>query len=213
VDSFLLGADSRQAQVVLHWQYSGSTPTASALTAFCADWQAQNVAQLKYLMNNSNEYASTTMTDIASSTGKQGFLSTPVTGNLSGTLLPANVAFVMGHSIGRRYRGGKPRSYYPWGDGGKTGGANTWSAGFVTLCNTNFAAAVVAFVGATSGGTTISGLVSVSYYSGFTVVTSPTTGRSRNVPKLRAGGPVVDPVVTSTGSSTYGTQRRRLRTS
>jgi hypothetical protein len=51
--------------------------------------------------------------------------------------------------------------------------------------------------------------VNVSYYQGFTVVTDPITGRARNVPKLRSGGPLVDVISSVTARPIVGTQRRR----
>jgi hypothetical protein len=50
--------------------------------------------------------------------------------------------------------------------------------------------------------------VSLSYFSGFTVITSPTTGRARNVPTVRSS-PLIDPVVTLKTQTSIGTQRRR----
>jgi hypothetical protein len=52
--------------------------------------------------------------------------------------------------------------------------------------------------------------VNVSYYKGFTVVTSPTTGRARNVPTLRSA-PVVDAVTAQAVRTSIGTQRRRIQ--
>lgn len=211
-DSYLLGSATRSADTIMHWTYSGSAPSAANCASLAAAWQTEYAAQLKFLMNDNNALETTTFLDLASNTGHQGQSSSPVTGTLTGAVLPASVCVVVQHQIARRYRGGKPRTYFPWGDGGKQNGVDSWAGSFITLITTNFAAAVAAFVGSVAGATTITALASVSYYQGFTVVTSPTTGRSRNVPKLRSGGPVVDAVVNNVPNTKYGTQRRRLRT-
>jgi len=211
-DSYLLGAAARPAETILHWGYSGSAPSAAGLVTLAGLWQAQQAAQLKFLLNNNCQMTGTTLLDLSSSSGHQGASGTVTTGTLAGTETPASLCVVVQHQIARRYRGGKPRTYFPFGDGSKTNGADFWAAAFVTLVGTNFGNAVSAFTGAVGGGATITGLVSVSYYQGFTVVTSPTTGRSRNVPKLRSGGPVTDTIVANVVNSKYGTQRRRLKT-
>jgi len=208
VETYAIGSNG-SAATVTHWQYSGSAPTAANLAGFAADWQAQVSAQLKFLMNDNNQWTGITLTDLASSSGKQGSNTTPVTGTLTGALLPGSTALLMNHQVGTRYRGGKPRTYFPWGDEGKQAGSSLWASGFTSLCSTNYAAAVTAFTGATAGSTTIVGPCAVSYYSGFTVEISPSTGRARNVPKLRAGGPVVYPIITSTPRAQYATIRRR----
>lgn len=51
--------------------------------------------------------------------------------------------------------------------------------------------------------------VNVSYYEGFEVVTDPVTGRSRNVPQLRPGGPVVDKITGFSINPKLGSQRLR----
>jgi hypothetical protein len=50
--------------------------------------------------------------------------------------------------------------------------------------------------------------VSVSYYEGFTPFTFP-SGRVKNLPKLRVGGPVVDPIVSYNTNPRVASQRRR----
>jgi hypothetical protein len=52
-------------------------------------------------------------------------------------------------------------------------------------------------------------LVSVSYYEGFTSVTNPITGRTKDVSKLRTGGPVVDVVSAIIVANGPKSQRRR----
>ena len=51
--------------------------------------------------------------------------------------------------------------------------------------------------------------VNVSYYEGFEVVTDLRTGRSRDVPQLRPGGPAVDKITGFSINPKLGSQRRR----
>lgn len=148
-----------------------------------------------------------TVTDLSSSSGGVGAHNVSIAGTRPNPMSGATSVLV-NYQISRRYRGGKPRSYLPWGDAGDIGNRQTWNATRVGLWGTALAEFFAACIGATAGGTTISQHVNVSYYSGFTVITSPTTGRARNVPTLR-GTPVVSTISSFTVSTKIANQRRR----
>jgi hypothetical protein len=115
---------------------------------------------------------------------------------------------LVNYVIGRRYRGGKPRSYFPWGSSQEIFTRQSWNPTFVTNVDSGLAAYFSAVIGTTVGGTTLTEHVNVSYYSGFTVVTNPVTHRARNVPTVRAV-PVVDNILSFAASSRPASQRRR----
>jgi hypothetical protein len=83
-----------------------------------------------------------------------------------------------------------------------------WSTAFVGDVTAALTSAFAAIIGASAGGTTITQHVNVSYYAGFTVVTSPTSGRARNVPTLRSS-PHVDTITSFAVSQRIANQRRR----
>jgi hypothetical protein len=113
-------------------------------------------------------------------------------------------------TIDRRYRGGKPRNFYPYGTASDLQTEQTWTdtalTGFLAQSEDLYSATA----GVSAGGTTLTSRVSVSYYSGFTVVTSPTTGRARNVPTKRST-PLTYAVVNTAVSPYIGSQRRRIQ--
>lgn len=148
-----------------------------------------------------------TVTDLSSSSGGVGAHNVNIAGTRPDPLAGATSVLV-NYQISRRYRGGKPRSYLPWGDAGDIGNRQTWNATRVGLWSTALATFFSTCIGATAGGTTISQHVNVSYYSGFTVITSPTTGRARNVPTLRSS-PVVSTISSFVVSAKIANQRRR----
>jgi len=116
-------------------------------------------------------------------------------GNRAGTALPAQTAALFNLRIARRYRGGKPRVYFPCGVGADMTDPQHWAATFLTSCSNamnNINTALQAFTS-----TTINNpfLVSVSYYTGKSLRTNP----------------VVDSVSAITMNAIPGSQRRRLR--
>jgi hypothetical protein len=118
------------------------------------------------------------------------------------------VAVLVNYLISRRYRGGKPRAYLPWGDAGQLTSRQSWSGTFVTAVDSAFSTFYAAVIGLSAGSTTITDHVNVSYYDGFTVVTDPVTHRARNVPTLR-GTPIVDVILSFAANPRPGSQRRR----
>jgi hypothetical protein len=116
---------------------------------------------------------------------------------------------VSSYTIQRRYRGGHPRGYWPFGVTTDLQNDVDWTAAFVTACNTGFSTFFTALFAAGWTGAGTLTQVNVSYYDGFTVVVSPTTGRARNVPTLRVS-PVQDTILIVACKVSIGTQRRRI---
>jgi hypothetical protein len=199
-----------RAETIHHALYSGSAPNAADCVTLAAEWVSACSSHLPAVTHVSTSMTGAIVKDLASSTGAEGQSSSAWTGTETGNSLPSSTAVAIIYSIARRYRGGKPRNMWPFGSDSNLSTGQQWTSGFITSCVTAVAAVFTAFIGQSAGGTTISQMVSVSYYDGFTVVTSPTTGRARNVPKLRSGGPAVDTIVSPFGNTRVGNVRRRL---
>lgn len=125
--------------------------------------------------------------------------------------MSAGAAFVIRHEIARRYRGGHPRTYLGIYPDNAISDPQTWASPFNTNILGGFQAFITAAQTINEAGCVISELVNVSYYEGFTNFTYP-SGRTRPIPKLRAGGPVVDVVATTSFNPKVGSQRRRNET-
>lgn len=189
--------------------YTGTAPTVAQANTFAAAistaW-GTNVAPLK---NANGGLLSVDVVDLSSPTSAVGSHVGTVSGSRAGTEPEASISMVSSYTIGRRYRGGHPRGYWPLGSTADIANPRTWAGAFVTAVDTGLAAF---FTAVNAAGWTGAGTLThsnVSYYSGFTVVTSPTTGRARNVPKLRVGGPTIDTVTAINARSSVGLQRRR----
>lgn len=194
------------ARTGLFFEYSGSTPSNAACTALAGDVYAAFAAN-NGDWDHDTSLVGCTVIDLSSSSGGVGVHSGSVPGSLATPISGAS-AVLANYLIARRYRGGRPRSYFPFGDASVVGNRQTWEASFITGVTTHLAAAFAACIGSTSGGTTLSQHANVSYYDGTRVVISPTTGRARNVPILRAT-PLVDTIVGFSVATRIANQRRR----
>jgi hypothetical protein len=207
----LLWSDSSDNDVRTTWffRYSGGPPTATD----CNNLAADIYSAVEAMVGNwtaTTQFTGVEVTDLSSPSGGQGLHSQSTSGTRVGGDLAGGTAVVVGYVITRRYRGGKPRSYFPFFSSSDLVSRQQWSAGDLSILDGDLATCFAAIIGATSGSTTITDHVNVSYYTGNRVVTNPITGRARNVPQPRAV-PVVD-VITSFGARVQpGSQRRRNR--
>lgn len=189
-------------------RYGGSAPTSAQLATFASTLNTAWSTNLKPLCQAQAALRRHDIEDLSSSTAAIGSAASLQGGTRTGTQLPGSTALVAAYQIARRYRGGHPRGYWPFGAEADLNSPQDWTAAFLTACTTGLNAY---FAAAIAGGWTGAGTidhVNVSYYNGFTVVTNPITGRARNVPKLRTT-PVVDTVTNVVARNILGTQRRR----
>lgn len=189
------------------FRYSGGPPNSTDCVNFAATIYGA-MSGHNALWGTDTDLTGVRVTDLSSASGGQGVHAQSTAGGNSSAPLAGGTAVLVNDVIGRRYRGGKPRSYLPWFTADDLATRQTWIAGSVTAADSALAAFYAAVIGAVEGSTTITQHVNISYYDGFTVVTSPTTGRARNVPKLRTV-PVVDAILSFSTSVRPASQRRR----
>ena len=192
----------------LHYQYAGTQSQADldSLTSVAVGaWHAQihprQVVGIQLLRVNA--------VDLSSASAPQSTLAAGTFGTNVGNGITGAASMVVSLKIARRYKGGKPRIYLAGFPTSDQATVQTWTGGAITAAQTavlGLDAALEGYGGATMGAID---MVSVSYFSGFTVVTNPVTLRAKNVPKLRVGGPVVDLVTGISPNLHIGSQRRR----
>jgi hypothetical protein len=197
------------------WGYSGTAPSDSELDTFAGDVEAAWVSHLNGLCSTDISMVETTVTDLTSDTAARGVSTSVANGTRSGDPLGAQICFLTPYSIARRYRGGKPRTYWPFGVYDDLLDPQHWTTTFVTAVQTGVGAWQSEIAALTWSGATISGQVNVSYYNGFKPVAG-STGRYRNVSLVRGSGeegagPVIppDPILSTSYSQLLATQRRR----
>ena len=190
--------------------YSGTAPTTAQLNTFAA------AASLAWSTTIANGYTTektlvlTTVEDLTSSTSAVGSNATAYSGLLGGSSLPLGTSVLLNFAIARRYRGGKPRSYFAFGSQADLDGDQTWLPSALTAFVGYFNSLVTALKAAPWAAATITEQVNVSYYSGFTNFTGP-TGRERARSTPRVGAAVVDAITAVSGNPRYASQRRRNR--
>lgn len=202
------GSDTT-VQATQFFRYSGGPPNATDLNALAADVYNAGRAWVP-LLDNFSALDGVRLTDLSSSTAAQGEFALATPGTRGVDILTGATSALVSYVINRRYRGGKPRNYFPFGIQEDLATRQQWSTGFLTDVDAAMTTYFGDVIGASSGTTTITDHVNVSYYDGFTVVTNPITGRAKNVPKRRTV-PVVDTIVSFGMKGTPATQRRRNR--
>jgi hypothetical protein len=190
-------------------KYPGAAPNTSQLATLNNGIATAYSSHIAPATGGPKVLTSIETTDLSTPSSAQLETSESIPGLTGGAQLPLMACVTVSYGIGRRYRGGHPRGYWPMGVESDLATNGQWvpasAANFTSLVS-QFFNDVTAIIWGVSEVTTH---VAVSYYQGFTVVTDPITGRARNVPKLRSGGPAVDTVTSINARSIVGTQRRR----
>lgn len=184
------------AESILYFNYSGGPPSTANCQGLAAGVQAAAVVRFKPLLQAVNKIGLVTFQDIASSSGNEGQGGSTTGGTRTGNSNPASTCIVMNHSIAQRYRGGKPRTYAPFGVDADQNTTGTWTSAFVGTCNTAWANFITDCLAVSSGPNSLTQYIAVSYY---------------HDDALRAT-PVQYPITQTLGRTRIGTQRRRLRT-
>lgn len=191
------------------YRYGGTAPTAGNLNTFTAAAAASYGTNGVPEMVPGYRLIGIEATDLTTTSSAQFLQVLNAPGTRAGDFIPVNAAAVTAYHVNRRYRGGHPRGYWPFGVQADLDDEDNWSDDFVA----EFEGAIGSLqadieAGGWAGAGTID-QVNVSYYHGFTVVISPTTGRASNLPTPRSV-PLVDVVTAIVGRARVGTQRRRL---
>lgn len=211
VNVVLLYSYGGDATVVnrLHYKYSGTPPQVAdlntAATVIFNSW----TAQLEALAHPTVTLHQVTVTDLTSPSSAQGLHAGGTAGTRTGGQLPASTSVLVNYKLTRRYRGGKPRTYWPLGSDTDLNTPQLWTLAAVNAFQAGVDAFNTSVLTVTWAGGALSSPVNVSYYSGFTAAVDPITGRTRDVPKLRPT-PLVDTITQRVVNSRLGTQRRRV---
>jgi hypothetical protein len=205
---FDVGTDAN-AVVILHSQYLGAPPTSAQMNTFCTSLNSLTSAEWPIYQDASTLYLGNDAVDLTSPTSGSGSAGASVAGTRAGSLLGAGVAVLTHYPIARRYRGGKPRSYIPWGTADDLTNRNTWGSSAVTDFHTGWSAILSAIAAAYPiGGATFETMVSVSYYGPPNRTVTGSTGRVRTLSTTRAT-PLIDPWSSFSVIAKVGSQRRR----
>lgn len=191
-----------------YYSYSGTNPSIADCQTLANAVMTDANTNLAGLFGSWITLDGVEVTDLSSATGSVNTSShAPIAGTNSGSALPQEVAACFRYQVGRRYRGGHPKEFWPFGVQANMTDELDWTSAFITAMDTDMTTHVGNIVGQVFGGSTITAKVNISYYEGFTVFTG-VTGRARNVSKARTT-PIVDDVSILGLLGKISTQRRR----
>jgi len=192
-----------------YWKYTGGSFTSGSAANMAAAIIAALPSGFNAFFSPAVSFVGIRVTDLSSDTGGDGTATADIVGTRTGGELPSSTCAVANYTINRRYRGGKPKGFFPFGSDGDLQGPSTWSNAAAVVWLAAVQDIFAAIQGVASGGSTLSSHCSVSYYQDFKVVISASTGRARNVPTKLATPNVYD-VISTNISIKLGTQRRRI---
>jgi hypothetical protein len=192
------------------WSYTGGPPTAGNLNSMASFFRDSFDSRLSGLMSSDFSLIAIVVTDLTSDTSAEGEWTGSVDGGRDGHAVTVDAAILLNSTISRRYRGGKPRIYFPFGIQSDLDSDDvSWSSDFVSACGAAWTLWKEDLTGNADYGCTLQAHVNVSYYSGFASVQNPVTLRWRNIPTPRSGDATVDVITSSTFRSEISVQRRR----
>ena len=189
------------------WTYSGGSPTTADLDALATAARSSFTANLAPLLSSAFALAETYAIDLANPSTPQGTDLTAVPGTRVGTAVPNQVCAVLDFTVGRRYRGSKPKCYLPFGVDTDLANTVQWSTAFQTALDSAWTAYGNTMLGTAFGPCSLLTQTSVSYYSGKVANPNPAS-KLRWSPVARAI-PLVSPVLSHGMRLTVGSQRRR----
>lgn len=187
--------------------YSGPAPNSDTLENLGAAVFSAWAANLSGLCPFGITLDQVVCEDITTYTGATGISGGSSAGSRTGTSLPFQCAAQANYSISRRYRGGRPKGFWPFGVTEDLADDGHFNTAFLTDMASNLDAFFSEVTAFTAGGFLLTGQVNLSLYNGFTVTTPP-DGRTRTVSKYRDTA-VVDPVTAVNPVARIGSQRRR----
>lgn len=194
-----------------YMKYSGGPPSDADLDTLASGVSTVFGSDLASWMSENYHLVEVFCTDLTSGTAAEGSWTGSVAGGRSGTVLPIDACVCLNHKIARRYRGGKPKIFLPFGlQSDLNSDGDTWTSGLISGLGTAWHTFVTDVEAIGSIGCTLTDIVNVSYYSGFASVENPVTHRWRNIPTPRSGDATIDGI-TSTFVYPYISQQRRRR--
>lgn len=192
------------------WTYTGSDPTVPNMNDLAGFFEGFWASYLAPLASSTIHLIEIVATDLTSPTASRGIWTGSTAGSRSGFPMSINDCVVLNFGISRRYRGGKPRIYGPWGCIADLDTSQIWGSSFVSAVESGWTSLHGSAVGQGFGSCAITSQVNVSLYEGFVAAENPVTKRYRNIPTYRDTA-VTDTIDTFVCSPFVGSQRRRVR--
>lgn len=200
-------SDAADAGSRFYLSYTGSAPTVANLNTLAGDIAASWNTRIAPNVGFAFVLTEIDILDIATNSGNSGLWTGSHAGTAETNNLSSNAATNVEFQIARRYRGGKPRMYFPPGTVEQSANGGNWSSGYITQVNTTVAEFFSDIEALSIGSMGSLTHVNLSYYSGFKNVTN-SSGRERAVPTYRTSA-LLDTITGYECKKLIGSQRRR----
>lgn len=152
---------------VLHFQFSGPAPSSATCNSLAGLIGAQWAINVASLCPSPTTLQLVTVTDLSSTSAAEGEALPLDPGTRGDDSIPANAAVLISYPSSLRYKGGHPRTYlYVLGNADLQGATN-WSTAATNEVQTKWNAFLNACATFSSGGTTLTGFVTIRYRGKF----------------------------------------------
>jgi hypothetical protein len=189
--------------------YTGTPPSVGDLNSLSSDTSGYWSATVNAVTRETESLRKVVITDLSADDAARGTWEGDYAGTLSaGDPLPSGTAACLNHTIARRYRGGKPKTFLRCGDTSYLSGTNEWTTGAATAILTQWQAWIADILAVSDIGITLTNIINISYVDGFTAFETP-SGRYKNLPVYRTT-PRIDTISDTAVAVKLGSQRRRL---
>lgn len=204
---------SHTGGVRFFWSYQGGPPTAPNLDTVASGVSAAFGTDLAQLMVIAFALEKVVVTDLTTDSSPEGQWNGSIPGTRAGNGFPADVCACLVSKVPRRYRGGKPKIFMPFGAAPDVAADDaTWTPAFQSSVNSQWIAFKTALGAIVGAGITLKDHVNLSYYEGFVTQKNEITGRTTNPPKPRDASNFIAPdVISSTVCAPVISVQRRRR--
>jgi hypothetical protein len=178
----------------LFTHYTGTPPSTADLTTYANLIASSYSAHMISKIPNNVVLSEIECLDLGNPGTIAGVAPISIPGTFPTTAMTAETAVLINFTIARRYRGGKPRVYWPAGTSADLASPVAWQGTFISGFESAFTAFLTALAPDPTPPPAVDHLVNVSYFSAH--VLRPT--------------PVVDQVLSWAVNPIPGSQRRRM---
>lgn len=204
-----MNSDGTLAGSRFYLAYSGSAPTPANCVTLANDVVTQWGSHISGLISLHWTLNEVDVLDLASTSGNSGQSTTTSAGTASDPAPPANVAVNVEFNIARRYRGGKPRMYFPTTNNANLNDQSHWTPGFVTTFGGDVAAFFAALNALSIGSMGTLTHSNISFFDGVNTSVPPWRGPGFKYPPKYRATALVDTVEGYAVKALVGSQRRR----
>lgn len=207
-----INSDGAEAGSRFYLAYSGSPPTPANCLTLATDIGPIWASHIAPYITSHVTLDEIDVLDLASATGASGVFAASAAGTATDPAPPSSVAINVEFNIARRYRGGKPRMYFPQSNNANLADQSHWTSAFLTTFNGAVGAFIAAIEALSIGSMGTLTHVNVSFYHGRDT-NQPPAGRWRGpgykYPPLYRTTALVDTVEGYATKAVVGSQRRR----